>query len=123
MADPVSSTSPKFTDVRFIVAMVITAIYVASYVLPYFAGTTPTLHDMQVTFQSASQTAFVAAWSYYLGNSSSAAQRNEQVGKALDLAAGAQPDPTAPQPVKVVNATDDPVPTEEAKSFMSEPVK
>ena len=55
---------------------------------------------------------------FWLGSSKGSADSAARADKALDIAASAQAasvPPTEPQPVQVVNTTDDPVNTSEAK--------
>lgn len=53
-------------------------------------------HNPDDTMKGALIAAFAGAWGYYLGSSNSSNTVREQVGKALDIAAAAQP--SVPQP-------------------------
>lgn len=51
------------------------------------------------TMKGALIAAFAGAWGFYLGSAKGASEIREQVGKALDLAAAAQPSPARPDVV------------------------
>lgn len=87
-------------DPRFIIAFTIILGFFAAYV-----------HNPSDTMNGALIAAFAGAWGYYLGSSNSSNSVREQVGKALDIAAAAQPDPKEPQTVKIQQPAGEPVPT------------
>jgi len=82
---------------KFIIAYSIVLGFAAAYV-----------NNPDDTMNGALIAAFAGAWGFYLGSSNSSNQVREQVGKALDIAAAAQPTTpfspqlaTGPQPVKI----------------------
>lgn len=77
--------SPETKDPKFIIAYTIIVGFAAAYV-----------YNPSETMNGALIAAFAGAWGYYLGSSNSSNIVREQVGKALDLAAAAQPE--APKP-------------------------
>lgn len=91
----------RFTDPRFVVSILIMAIF--GWAFGENVG--------DDTMKGAIIGALNIAVGFWLGSSRGAATANENMGKALDLAAT----PTEPQPVKVVNPASEPVQTEEAK--------
>lgn len=92
----------EWLNPRFAIALVIVALFAWAY------GSN--VGDQ--TMIGALIGAFNMAIGYYLGSSNSSNAVREQVGKALDLAAAAQPGPE-PQQVIVANAAGDPVPVEQ----------
>lgn len=78
----------NLADPRFIIAYTIIIGFAAAYI-----------HQPNDTMAGALIAAFAGAWGYYLGSSNSSNAVREQVGKALDLAAAAQPEPNKPDVV------------------------
>lgn len=91
-----------FGDPRFVVAYTIILGFAAAYIW-----------NPSETMNGALIAAFAGAWGYYLGSSNSSNAVREQVGKALDIAAAAQPSPDAPQTVVVANDETNPVPVDQ----------
>ncbi|MGI4876666.1 MAG: hypothetical protein ACRYG4_04200 [Janthinobacterium lividum] len=60
--------------------------------------------DPTETMKGALIAAFAGAWGFFLGSSSGAAIVRDQVGKALDIAAKAQPDATVTTTTAVTTA-------------------
>lgn len=69
-----------FADPKFAIAYTIILGFAAAYV-----------NNPSDTMTGALIAAFAGAWGYYLGSSNSSNAVREQVGKALDIAAAAQP--------------------------------
>lgn len=74
-----------FADPKFVIAYTIILGFAAAYIF----------HPSE-TMNGALIAAFAGAWGYYLGSSNSSNAVREQVGKALDIAAAAQPSPPIP---------------------------
>ena len=70
----------ELRDPKFIIAYTIIACFMAAYIR----------HPTE-TMNGALIAAFAGAWGYYLGSSNSSNVVREQMGKALDIAAAAQP--------------------------------
>jgi len=72
-------------DPKFIIAYTIILGFAAAYIW-----------NPSETMNGALIAAFAGAWGYYLGSSNSSNQIRDQVGKALDIAAAAQPEGAKP---------------------------
>lgn len=90
-----------FADPRFAIAYTIILGFAAAYIW-----------NPSETMNGALIAAFAGAWGYYLGSSNSSNTVREQVGKALDIAAAAQPSQDTPQPVTIQQPAGQPVPVE-----------
>lgn len=75
----------NFLDPKFLIAYTIILGFAAAYI-----------YNPSETMNGALIAAFAGAWGYYLGSSNSSNAVREQVGKALDIAAAAQPTPPEP---------------------------
>jgi uncharacterized membrane protein len=74
------SERPSLADPRFIVAYTIILGFAGAYI-----------NNPSDTMTGALIAGFAGAWGYYLGSSNSSSAVREQVGKALEIAAAAQP--------------------------------
>lgn len=92
----------EFLNPRFVVSILVMAIFTWAF--------GENVDDD--TMKGAIIGALNIAVGYWLGSSNSSNAVREQVGKALDLAAAAQPDQSNPQPVTVANTEDNPIPVE-----------
>lgn len=70
-------------DPKFIIAYTVIVGFFAAYIF----NPTETMNGALIA-------AFAGAWGYFLGSSNSASIIRDQIGKALDIAAKAQPDAT-----------------------------
>jgi hypothetical protein len=73
------------TDPRFVIAYTIILGFMAAYI-----------YNPSETMNGALIAAFAGAWGYFLGSSNSSNAVRDQVGKALDIAAAAQPEKARP---------------------------
>lgn len=69
-----------YRDPKFLIAYTI----IAGFFIAYIFNPSETMNGALIA-------AFAGAWGYYLGSSNSSNMVREQVGKALDIAAAAQP--------------------------------
>lgn len=80
MANSDKPAALQFGDVRFFVASAVTVLFAASYLVPIMHGLPAALGpaglQMVTGFQESTKTAFIAAWSYYLGSSASSAAKD-----------------------------------------------
>jgi len=74
-----------YRDPKFLIAYTI----IIGFMVAYIFNPSDTMNGALIA-------AFAGAWGYYLGSSNSSNVVREQVGKALDIAAAAQPTPQRP---------------------------